>query len=76
MKLISSFSAVTAIVAFALTFAFDQHSVDFYSIAFGASLVLIAAGDYSPRAHRWEPRGLVIGNPAPARRAQNLRLAA
>ncbi len=76
MKLISSLSAVTAIVAFALTFAFDQHAVAFYSIAFAASLVLIAAGDYAPRARRWEPRGLAVGAIASARRAQSLRLAA
>jgi hypothetical protein len=81
MKLISLFSrlALIGVAVFVLGVALNVQPLALFSFAIGALVLLVAAGDYTPRARVWQPRrGQVIDftPPAPARVAAPAKLAA
>ena len=55
MKLISLFSrlALVCVAAFVLGVAFDVAPLALFSVAVGALVLLVVAGDYAPRNHDW-----------------------
>lgn len=80
MKLISLFArlALTAVAAFALGVAFDLAPLVLFSVAVGALVLLVVAGDYAPRNHDWAASGgrVIAFTPAPDRVAAPEKIAA
>lgn len=80
MKLVSFFSrvALVSVAAFVLGVALDVQPLALFAFATASLVLLVAAGDYAPRASLRQPRAarVIDFTPAPARAVAPAKLAA